>query len=141
MHSAFVWCEELCKSWGILSTEAEGRALRDSDRAAAKETIASFASLWIGHFRVPKTLTFKMRPSAQPFLWMSYICMRMKKHFHIKGWALNLVLIQSPGEGGGGELGNGLFILSQNLLRWSRDNTHLTQREIGSNSRDLVLRE
>ena len=24
---------------------------------------------WIGHFRVPKNLTFKMRPSAQPFLW------------------------------------------------------------------------
>ena len=23
----------------------------------------------IGHFRVPKTLTFKMRPSAQPVLW------------------------------------------------------------------------
>ena len=23
----------------------------------------------IGHFRVSKTLTFKMRPSAQPFLW------------------------------------------------------------------------
>ena len=23
----------------------------------------------IDHFRVPKTLTFKMRPSAQPFLW------------------------------------------------------------------------
>ena len=23
----------------------------------------------MGHFRVPKTLTFKMRPSAQPFLW------------------------------------------------------------------------
>ena len=23
----------------------------------------------IGHFRVPKTLTFKMRPSVQPFLW------------------------------------------------------------------------
>ena len=23
----------------------------------------------IGHFRVPKTLTFKMKPSAQPFLW------------------------------------------------------------------------
>ena len=64
----------------ILSTEAEGRALRDSDGAAAKETIASFASL----------------PD---------------------------------------------FILSTNLLRWSRDNTHLTQREIGSNSRDLVLRE
>ena len=25
---------------------------------------------------------------------MSFICMRMKNHFHIKGWALNLVLIQ-----------------------------------------------
>ena len=28
---------------------------------------------------------------------MSFICMRMKKHFQIKGWALNLVLIQRPG--------------------------------------------
>ena len=28
---------------------------------------------------------------------MSFICMRMKNHFHIKGWALNLVLIQMPG--------------------------------------------
>ena len=28
---------------------------------------------------------------------MSFICMRMKNHFHIKVWALNLVLIQRPG--------------------------------------------
>ena len=28
---------------------------------------------------------------------MSFICMRMKNHFHIKGWLLNLVLIQRPG--------------------------------------------
>ena len=28
---------------------------------------------------------------------MSLICIRMKNHFHIKGWALNLVLIQRPG--------------------------------------------
>ena len=27
---------------------------------------------------------------------MSFVCMRMKNHFHIKGWALNLVLIQRP---------------------------------------------
>ena len=27
---------------------------------------------------------------------MSFICMRMKNHFHIKGWALNLVLIPRP---------------------------------------------
>ena len=52
----------------------------------------------IGHVRVPKTLTFKMRPSAQPLLWKwVFICMRIEKHFRIKGWALNLVLIQRPG--------------------------------------------
>ena len=28
---------------------------------------------------------------------MSHVCTRMKNHFHIKGWALNLVLIQRPG--------------------------------------------
>ena len=28
---------------------------------------------------------------------MSFICTRMKIYFHIKGWALNLVLIQRPG--------------------------------------------
>ena len=42
----------------------------------------------IGHFRVPKTLTFKMRLGD----------------FHIKGWAPTLVLKQRPRE-----LGNGLF--------------------------------
>ena len=43
----------------------------------------------IGHFRFPKSLTFKIRSS--------FICMRMENHFHIKGSALNLVLIQRPG--------------------------------------------
>ena len=28
---------------------------------------------------------------------MSFTCMRMKNHFHIKGWALNIVLIQRLG--------------------------------------------
>ena len=52
----------------------------------------------IGHFRVLKTLFFKTRPGAQPFLWKkSFICMRMKNHFHIKGRARNFVLIQRPG--------------------------------------------
>ena len=27
---------------------------------------------------------------------MSFICLRMKNHFHIKGWVLNLVFIQRP---------------------------------------------
>ena len=37
---------------------------------------------------------------------MSFICVRMKNDFHIKGWAPTLVLKQRPGE-----LGNGLFIM------------------------------
>ena len=53
----------------------------------------------IGHFQVPKTFTFKMRPSAQPVLLkLSFISMRMKNHFHTKGWAFNHVLIQRPEE-------------------------------------------
>ena len=53
---------------------------------------------WIGHYRVPKTLTFKMRLGAQPFLWkMSFISTRMKNDFHFKGWAPTLVFKQRPG--------------------------------------------
>ena len=37
----------------------------------------------IGLFQVLEILTFKTRPSAQPFLCC--ICMRMKNHFQIKG--------------------------------------------------------
>ena len=43
----------------------------------------------IGHFRVLKGTTFLVK--------MIFICKRMKTHSHIKGWALNLVLIQRPG--------------------------------------------
>ena len=43
------------------------------------------------HFQnAPKCTTFLMK--------MSFICIRMKNHFHFKGWVLNLVLIQRPGE-------------------------------------------
>ena len=28
---------------------------------------------------------------------MNFICVKMKNHFHIKGWLFNLVLIQRPG--------------------------------------------
>ena len=48
----------------------------------------------IGHFRVLKTLTFKCKTFL---VKMSFICIRLKHYFHIKGWALNLVLIQRPG--------------------------------------------
>ena len=43
----------------------------------------------IGHFRVLKGTSFLVK--------MISICKRMKTHLRIKGWALNLVLIQRPG--------------------------------------------
>ena len=44
-----------------------------------------------GHFRVPKTLSFKTRLSENKFY------MRIKKHFHINGFTLNLALKQRLG--------------------------------------------
>ena len=55
--------------------------------------------------------------------------MQISEDFIHWGWRPSTVSFASP------------FILSPTLLRWSRDNTHLTQSEIVFNSRDLVLRE
>ena len=52
--------------------------------------------LRIGHVWVPKTLTFNEAKCISNLVKMSFICMRMKNPFHIKGWPLNLVLIQRP---------------------------------------------
>ena len=52
----------------------------------------------IGHFPSSKNPHFQNEAKCTTFLVkMIFICMRMKKHFHIKGWAINLVLIQRPG--------------------------------------------
>ena len=56
-------------------------------------------------FRVPKILTFKKRPSIQPFLWKWNFFARVKNHSYIKGWALNVVLKR-----GQGELENGVWV-------------------------------
>ena len=55
--------------------------------------------------------------------------MQISEDFIHWGWRPSIESFASPS------------ILSPTLLRWSRDNTHLTQREIVFNSRDLVLRE
>ena len=44
----------------------------------------------IGHFRIPKTLTSKMRLSANPFLWKWVLfAWEQKSHFHINSFALS----------------------------------------------------
>ena len=62
-----------------------------------------------GHFRVPKNPHFQNEASCTTFLVkMSFICMRMKNDFRIKGWARTLVLKQRLGE-----LENGLLALTE----------------------------
>ena len=69
----------LCVISGLLATQ------RDLNSDAKKRSVEI-----IGHFRV--------RPSTQPFLWKWVLfAWEWKNDFHIKGWALNLVLIQRPG--------------------------------------------
>ena len=50
----------------------------------------------MGLFRVLKTLIFRTRLSEN-LVKMSYICMRIKEHFHINGFALSLALKQRLG--------------------------------------------
>ena len=48
--------------------------------------------LLIGHFRVPKTLTFQHEAKCKNFVVkISFICMRIKNNFHINGSAFRLV--------------------------------------------------
>ena len=61
----------------------------------------------IGYFRVPKTLSFKMRPRAKPFLWKILS----------KSIALNLVLIQRPN--GTRKLPIGSLGMIVNIVQWS----------------------
>ena len=72
----------------------------------------------IGHFRVPKTLTFKMRLGAQPFLWKWVLfAWEWKMIFISKAEHLPSFWNRHPEE-----LGTGLFadVFSEVML-WSRD--------------------
>lgn len=73
----------------------------------------------IGLFQVLEILTFKTRPSAQPFLCC--ICVRMKSHFQIKGSALSLILIETTG----GTQKWAIFVCSRN---WFLKITHVVVR-------------
>ena len=54
----------IIKATGKLGEKGRARR-RGGDKRGKTPTGRAYE---IGHFRVPKTLTFKMRPSAQPFL-------------------------------------------------------------------------
>ena len=62
----------------------------------------------IGHFRVPRTLTFKMRPSAQPFLW-KWVLFAGEWKIIFKSKVKHLPSFWYRGQA---ELGNGLLRLN-----------------------------
>ena len=74
------------------------------------------SKLAIGLFRVPKALTFKMRPGAQPFLWK----------WVLLAWEWKMISISkaehlsSFWNRGPGELGNGLLIREKKLVNNNR---------------------
>ena len=51
------------------------------------------------YMRVPKTLTFKMRLCAKPFIWKLVLCAwnNLKKDYHNNGFTFSLTLKQSWG--------------------------------------------
>ena len=51
-----------------------------------------------GHFRVPKTFTFKWSQMHNFSCENEFYLHQNKNHFHIKGWALHHFLIQKPRE-------------------------------------------
>ena len=51
----------------------------------------------VGHFQVPKTHLQNEVKFKTFLVKMSFICMRIKQHFHINGFALSLALKQTWG--------------------------------------------
>ena len=86
----------------------------------------------IGHFRVPKTLTFKMRLGAQPFLWKWVLfaweskmisILEIKLKWNTIAVSQNRPFSSSPEplfwNRGPGELGNGLFWLTAMVFQFN----------------------
>ena len=94
-----VWLEiHRSKILPVTSWQLTNGTVSDISRRSRHSICQSFFPAWIGHFRVPKSLTFKMRLGAQPFLWKWVLfAWEWKNDFHIKGWAPTLVLKQRPG--------------------------------------------
>ena len=89
LHKSFV------KQWWISSGDVSGTRL-----------LSGVTLAWIGHFRVPKTLTFKMRLGAQPFLWKWVLFAWEWKMISVsKAEHLPSFWNRGPGELGNGVLG------------------------------------
>ena len=85
---------------------------RDCEEKQTTNFTAVKTNVIIGHFRVPKTLTFKMRLGAQPFLWK----------WVLFAWEWKMISISqaehlpSFWNRGLEELGNGLFMHRRSVV-------------------------
>ena len=71
--------------------EARIEALTAEVSGLKKECqVNSLTAYVIGHFGVRKSVAFKTRLSAKPFLYNAFICMRIKIHLHLNDFALSL---------------------------------------------------
>ena len=83
-----------------------------------KFTLSIKDSRPIGHFRIPKALTFKMRLGAQPFLWKWVLFSWERKMISIS----KAEPLPSFWNRGPGELGNGLLVAiraNQEHIAWT----------------------
>ena len=95
----------ICISWMFISRLTETDVCNSTIGFGSIKSCSRRFAPGIGHFRVPKTLTFKMRLGAQPFLgkWVLF------------AWEWKMISISkaehlpSFWNRGPGELGNGLF--------------------------------
>ena len=99
-------CYDRCDRWKIVPAivAIDGFHMSSYDRCDCCESLGTW--VWQHHSRHssnrplprPKNAHFQNEAKYTTFLVkMSFICIRIKNHTHIKGWALNLVLIQRLG--------------------------------------------
>ena len=106
------------RSWIFTSVSVDSSPRSYSPRSRVLARLASLAQ--IGHFRVPKNLTFKARLSAKPLIWKwVLIMMQIKLIFTTKVWHLS-----SFWKWDFLELGNGLIGELARRLQKSRRNHH-----------------
>ena len=85
------------KSLGKIPIASLGLWWKDSSRFVYYHILVELPSDVNSPLPSSKNPHFRNEAKCTTFLVkMSFICMRMKSHFHIKDWALNLLLIQRP---------------------------------------------
>ena len=86
---------QLERAWGESSNRETHKNVVRLDKSKMSHSTSSQYNRWLPSSKNPH---FQNEARCTTFfVKMSFICMRMKNYFHIKGWAPKLVLKQRPG--------------------------------------------